>query len=168
MDPLEEGEDENDDRELDENDTEPRKLGERCGTTNFCAQGLDCVRFPIRRKCMPVTCAIQAVKDTIFKTGFDLEGYGEFIMEKSGVSMNSDMFRQFPDAGLNIIDRQSEDVMRVQQAIADNPPPFKYFSASFSNCTGEQIEQTFGLTPYSGASWELGALGTYNGDIFWG
>lgn len=181
MDPIEDGEDENDDGELDGDDNAPRKMGERCGSNKLCGQGLDCVRFPIRRKCMPVSCGVQAFTETIDATGFDLEGYGSQVMSEAGVTMRSNMFRRVPDAGFGLFNRGDEDFQSVYQAIQDNKPPTEFLKAAFYNCTGweepearqEDTEgdiepSTSGLTPYFGASWELGLLGTYNGDIFWG
>ena len=164
-DELLDDDDDNSDGELDESNLAPRGFGERCSKKVPCAEGLDCFRMPIRKRCMPVTCGVEAVRTSLAQTNFDLKNYGQDMMNKAGVSQNSSMFRAFPDAQLNLFDTNSEDMKRLTVTIQEYQPPLDLIVANFNNCTRGS---TMGVTPYFGLSWELGLLGTYNGDLFWG
>jgi len=160
--------DDNGDGELDPTDLAPRTLGQRCGKeTNQCEQGLDCVRMALRRRCAPVTCAVNAFQTAIDQSGFDLKGYGKMIMEKAGVN-TSELFWNRPDRNLNLMRNENNSVRRTLETMERNQPPIRLLMNSFNNCTRQSNStQAVGATPYFGASWELGALATYNADIFW-
>lgn len=155
-----------DDSDVDDDDGSLRKLGQRCGRNNICLEGLDCVPAPILKKCFPIGCAIQAVTAAMNETSFDLATYGNERFAGAGVdTKSSDMFRRFPDNHLNAVNTESSSMKRLMEDIKSNPPPLDLISEKFSKCTKQNVE---GYTPYFGASWGLGLLGTYNGDIFWG
>ena len=149
---------------------------------NPCPTGFDCMRSPIRRRCFPVTCAVQAVLSAVDQTGFDLEGYGRDLQEKAGLKNARDMFTLLPDRHMNLW-RENSIVDRVIDVVRQNQPPLKLMEESFNECT--QLERrrlqheernrsrnlqtdNFGQTLYGGASWALGFLGVYTGDIFFG
>jgi len=162
-------EDESDMEDLDPNDPTLGLIGDRCGNDNPCAPGLDCLRVPIRKRCYPVTCGVEAVRYAMEQTGFDLKTYGKDLMTKADVDMNTtDMFRMFPDLGMNLFNTESDDILRMSDTIRaeENRPPVDLISESFNNCTGgaEKLSRASvgGMTPYFGTSWELGALGTYS------
>lgn len=170
---VDDEEDEADQEDLDPENTELGLIGDRCGNSNPCAQGLDCLRVPLRKRCYPVTCGVRAVRHGIEQTGFNLGEYGRQIMGLAKVNNTKNMFRTFPDMKMNLANTESNDFQRVLSAIQENRPPVELIVESFNNCTGVDVNtisrgSTVGMTPYFGGSWELGFLGTYNADIFWG
>lgn len=143
-----------------------KKLGEICGNRNPCTPGLDCVMAPVRKRCFPVTCAADAARAAFEEVGFDLHGYGGHMMKKANVSSTSSMFRPFPgDQQIDMIDHNHSDVAKFLQAVRTYPPPFKLVQKHFNSKCARATTQ--GYSWYYGASWELGACFTYNGDIFW-
>ena len=169
--PFDENEDDNADGQLDPTNSTLRTIGERCGRFhNFCEPGLDCVRSPILRRCIPVTCVAEAFQKSLDQTGFDLAGYGQMIMAHSGVAADSPVFRKTPNpvnSQLIDVENHEDEVLALARAIEENPPPMDLIVENYYNCTGSKATSV-GLTPYFGASWELGALLTYNADIFYG
>ena len=166
-------EDEADMEDLDPDDPTEGLIGDRCGRSNPCARGLDCIRVPLRKRCYPVTCGVSAVRSALAQTGFDLGSYGRDLLGFAKVNRTTtNMFRAFPDRKMNMVRTESDDFKRMTTAIQENQPPVDLIVEYFNNCTGGvdtmSRASTAGLTPYFGASWELGLLGTYNADIFWG
>ncbi|CAB9522603.1 expressed unknown protein [Seminavis robusta] len=174
--PFDDDEDDNTDGELDPDDDTPRQTGDRCGRSNACAQGLDCIRSPVLRRCFPINCGVDAIRTAMDQTGFDLASYGRKIMAEAGVEKDNLPFKRFPDPfNINLFDRDNreEDIQALATAIEENEPPIDLILQGFNNCTGggettDGEATVAGVTPYFGASWELGAGPTYNADIFWG
>ena len=153
-----------DDSDIDDDDGSLRGLGKRCGRNHPCMEGLDCYPAPVLKKCFPVSCAVQAVVSAMNETTFDLKTYGNDMMARAGVGKESKFFRRFPDKQMNAVDTNSTEMHRLLDEIKNNPPPIDRISESFRSCTKASVE---GFTPYYGASWGLGLLGTYNGDVYW-
>lgn len=163
----------NSDPEEDESDIDGpegsfQALGKRCGRRHPCMEGLDCYPAPVLKRCFPITCAFESMMTAMETTGFDVNTYGTDMMTLAGISVedpkSSNMFRRFPDNQLNAVNTSSSDLESLLQIIRSNPPPLEVITESFRSCTRATVE---GVTPYFGASWGLGLLGTYNGDVFW-
>jgi hypothetical protein len=169
--PFDEDEDDNADGELDPDNETLMTIGDRCGRkSNFCEHGLDCVRAPVLRRCLPVTCVGESFQKALNESGFDLANYGHVIMEQAGVSKDSPVFRSFPNPRnfeLLDLDNHYDEALALVGALEENRPPMDLFLEHYNKCIGPKASSA-GVTPYFGASWELGAVLTYNADIYWG
>ncbi|CAB9530106.1 expressed unknown protein [Seminavis robusta] len=145
-----------------------KQLGEVCGNSNPCVDGMECIPLPIRKKCFPHTCVLNAVLTAFEKEGFDLASYGEAMMNLSGVERNSPMFKPFPGAErLDVMDGNSTDMGRFLNVIKDNPPPLQAVQNELVYCNTQSTKRQANndTTLYYGASWEAGAIATYEGDV---
>ena len=160
--------DADDDSDIDAPEGSFQALGKRCGRNHPCQEGLDCYPAPIAKRCFPITCAFQSMMTAMETTSFDLNTYGTDMMTLAGIDSknpkSSNMFRRFPDNNLNAVNTNSSDLDSLLRTIQTNPPPIDVIAESFRSCARASVP---GFTPYFGASWGLGLLGTYNGDVFW-
>lgn len=117
-------------------------LGEKCSEVDPCEPGLDCVRFPVTKYCMPVNCAVEAATKAFEQSGFDLESYGYDAMEEAGLTFRSKMFR--PDLNpfrwrepRNV--SPNDDMARFAEEIKNNPPPMDLIRSFFNECAGASV-----------------------------
>lgn len=117
-------------------------LGEKCSDEEPCEPGLDCVRFPIIKHCMPVNCAIEAVTKAFAQTGFDLESYGYNAMEEADISLRSRLFRPNPFRGKearNVLGNNGNDMGRFVEELKNNAPPMDLIRSAMNECTQGSI-----------------------------